>query len=277
MPVFYENKKHLIILALLIFFHLILISIQIPRGKESTYFEKAVFFIISPVKHGIVWLYSQTGKLMEDYFWLRQLRKENKEMQEEIFMLNQENIFLREALKKFKSQKEVHKLLQKIHEQVLSARIINLDASNFYKSAVINRGKKDGVEKNMIVLDRYGNLVGRIIEPISLREARVQLITDDESGISVFSEKKKVMGVVSGDGKGRCYLKYIIKTNHNIREGEKVVTSGFDAIYPAGLNVGVITSITETSSLFKTIKVDPFFKFRELDQVAVIMSDTRDL
>ncbi|MBS3818711.1 rod shape-determining protein MreC, partial [bacterium] len=247
-----------------------------PQDSESTYFEKGVFLVFSPIQHGIVWVYNKTGEILENYFLLRNVKKENEKMRKEIFYTNQENVLLRKAIKKFKSEQKVRKLLEKIHQDILYARVIRLDASNFYKSAVINRGSLDGVKKNMVVLDRHGNLVGRIIEPISPKESRVQLITDNESGISVFSEKKKVMGVLSGDGNGNCFLKYIIRTNENIAEGEKLITSGFDGIYPSGINVGTIISITEDSSLFKNIKVNPFFQFRELDQVAVIMRDARE-
>lgn len=276
MPVFFENKKSLVILIALVFFHLILMSIQIPQGQESTYFEKGIFFIFSPVQHGIVWVYNKTGKIMENYFLLQNLKKENEKLKKEIFFTRQENVLLRNSLEKIKNEKEIRKLLKEIYQDILYARVIRLDASNYYKSALINRGSLDGVKKNMVVLDRHGNLVGRIIDPISAKESRIQLITDDEGGISVFSEKKKVMGVLSGDGKGNCFLKYIIRTNENIHEGEKLVTSGFDAIYPPGIQVGTILSIKEDPSLFKHIKVQPFFQFRELDQVAVIMRDAKE-
>ena len=129
----------------------------------------------------------------------------------------------------------------------------------------------------MIVLDKNGNLVGRIIDSISLKEARVQLVTDNASGISVFT-KKRVQGILVGDGEGQCLMEYVLATTttDEISEGEDLITSGYDRIYPSGITVGRIVSITTDASLHKHIIVDPYFDFRYLDQIAVIMKDPKD-
>ena len=48
----------------------------------------------------------------------------------------------------------------------------------------------------MAVCDRSGNLVGRIVEPVVFREAKVQLITDAEAGVSVVSGTDRIVGVL---------------------------------------------------------------------------------
>ena len=106
--------------------------------------------------------------------------------------------------------------------------------------------------------------------PVSLKEARVQLVTDNDSRISVLSEKNRVWGMLTGDGEGRCSLEYILRTDEDVQEGERVITSGYDRIYPPGIAVGHIVSITQTTELFKEIKVEPLLDFRNLSQIAVI-------
>ncbi|GAH60322.1 unnamed protein product [marine sediment metagenome] len=159
----------------------------------------------------------------------------------------------------------------------MPAQVIGLDASNLYKSATINKGSLDGIKKNMVVLDKDGNLVGRIVGPITLKEARVQLITDSESGVGVFSQINKVMGVLSGDANGLCSFNYVLVTDLGISDGEEVVTSGYDGIYPQGIKIGKIISMEDTTSLHKAIKVKPYFDFRYLDQLAVITKDLKDI
>ena len=68
-------------------------------------------------------------------------------------------------------------------------------------------------------------------------------------------------------------FKYVLKTNKDIAVDEDVLTSGFDAIYPAGIPVGRIAAVSEDPSLFKNIEVAPFFEFADLDQVAVFTAD----
>jgi rod shape-determining protein MreC len=120
-------------------------------------------------------------------------------------------------------------------------------------------------------------LVGRIVEPVSSRESRVQLISDEDSGVGVLTERFRVVGILQGDAEGRCRLKYIVKTNREVTVDEEVLTSGLDGIYPSGVPVGRIVSVAEDTDLFKKIVVAPYFDLSDLDQVAVLTADLRGL
>ena len=277
MPLFLKERKSLVVLTALIFFQLILISTQVPLGYGENYFEKAVFSVFSPVQHGILSLFRSIGEFWKNYFYLQNVQSQNRKMKDEMFFLRQENNLLRNALENLRSAKEIEESLLRLHENILVAQVIGFDASNFYKSAVINKGSLDGLKKDMIVLDENGSLVGRIINPIALKESRVQLITDNESGVGVFSQSKEVMGILSGDDKGYCFLEYIHVTTEGIYEGEDIITSGKDGLFPSGIKVGKIVSITTSTSLFKQVKVEPYFDIRDLDQVAVIMRDPMEI
>jgi rod shape-determining protein MreC len=277
MPLFLKERKNLTILIALIFFQFLLISMQVPIGEKASIFEKTVFSVFSPIRHGILSFFGAIGNIWEKYFYLRNVQDQNDELNEEIFYLRQENNLLRNALQMFRNEREIQENLLKMHENILPAQVIGLDPSNFYKSVIINRGTLDGIKKNMIVLDKNGNLVGRIIDSISLKEARVQLVTDNASGISVFTQRR-VQGILVGDGEGQCLMEYVLATTtpDEISEGEDLITSGYDRIYPSGITVGRIVSITTDTSLHKHIVVDPYFDFRYLDQIAVIMKDPKD-
>ncbi len=277
MPLFLKERKSLVGLTALIFFQLILISTQVPLGYGENYFEKAVFSIFSPVQHGILSLFRSAGEFWENYFYLQNVQSQNRKMKDEMFFLRQENNLIRNALENLKSVKEIEESLLRLHENILVAQVIGFDASNFYKSAVVNKGSLDGLKKDMIVLDKNGSLVGRIINPVGLKESRVQLITDNESGVGVFSQSKEVMGILSGDDKGNCFLEYIHATTEGIYEGEDIITSGKDGLFPSGIKVGKIVSISTTTSLFKQVKIEPYFDIRDLDQVAVIMRDPMEI
>ncbi len=277
MPSFFKKNKSLVVLSILIFLQLVLISIQVPISEQENYFERAVFVLFSPLQHGIVSFFQIIGQFWKGYFALREAHDQNEEMRQEIFSLSQENRLLRNALKHYKNEKEIEALLGEMYKNVLHARAIGIDASNYFKSIMINRGSLDRIEKNMVVLDKFGNLVGRIIGPISLREARVQLITDNDCGVSVFTEANKVLGILSGDGKGSCELAHIVSTDENVSVGENLYTTGYDGIFPPGINVGRIMSITPTSDLFKKITVKPYFELRHLDQLAVIQLQVKDI
>lgn len=269
MPLVLREKKKLAILFILIFFHLILISFQIPLGSEKNFFEKTVFFIFSPVQHGITVLFETVSNVWNSYFYLKEVQKTNEQMREELFFLRYENSQLRKALEKFKSSNNIQEYISTIQDSFLVAQVIGIDSKNVYKSIIINRGSLDGLKKDMIVLDKKGNLVGRVINPISLKEAKVQLITDQDSGVGVITRKSSTPGVLSGDGKGNCDLNFIYVTE-DVKPGEELLTSGLDHIFSSGIEVGKIVSIADDVTLFKRIKVKPYFDFRDLDMIVVI-------
>jgi len=276
MRLFLKEKKKAIILFTLIFFHLILISLQVPLGDKENYFERTIFSVFSPVQHGVIYFFQKVGDIWNDYFYLWEVQKMNKEMKEEMFLLRQENSQLRRALQRLKAERNVQNFISNLHESFLVTRVIGIDARNIYKSIIIAKGSLDGLKKNMVVLDKQGHLIGRIIDPISLKEAKVQLITDIDSGVSVVSQESRAGGVLTGDGKGNCMLKYIYPTQ-KVSKGEKLLTSGLDHIFPTAIEVGKIVSIQTGASLFKRIKVKPSFEFSDLDMVVIIPGDLRGI
>jgi rod shape-determining protein MreC len=279
MPLFLKEKKSLIVLIILIFIQLVLISLQIPL-EEKNYLERAIFSVFSPIQHGIFSFFRKTGDIWDKYFYLLDVESQNQKLRKEIFFLRQENTSLRNIMKRLQDEKEMKERLKKLHENILAAQVIGLDAGNIYKSLIINRGSVDGLKRNMVILDKHGYLLGRVSGPIGIKESRVQLITDHESGVSVYSRKNLVPGIVSGDGEGGCILKYILSDlprSEGVNKGETVLTSGFDGVYPRGILVGQITSITPTTSLFKEVSVKPYFDFRHLDPVAVLLQDPSEI
>ena len=272
MPFFQKSRRSQVIFIVLILLHLFLISIQVPLGGEKNYFEKAVFSLFSPVQHGFVFVCQKIGGFFSNYFFLTRVQKNNRKLKEVISALRQENEILKRTLQTLEKKKDVEAFFSSVSSSFLVTQVIGVDASNIYKSITVARGTLDGVKKDLMVLDRYGHLVGRIIPPISLKEAKVQLITDNESAVGVVTQKSRVKGVLTGDAKGNCYLEYIYATK-KVDEGEELITSGFDYIYPSGVKIGKVVSITSEDPLFQRIKVKPFFNFSKLDMVVILKCD----
>jgi rod shape-determining protein MreC len=271
-----ERKRFLLLLGL-VFVHLLLISIQVPRGDQPTYMERAVFSVFVPVQRAVVSFFRGLKSYWAEYFYFRDVQRQNQALRDEAFQLRQENMALKNLLLKLQGERDIQSLLSSVSRSILVASVIGIDPAQVYKSIQLNKGAADGVRKDMVVLDRKGRLVGRVVEPVSAGEARVQLVSDVDSGVGVVTERFRVVGVLQGDGDGKCRLKYIVKTNREVAADEEVLTSGLDGIYPAGIPVGRIVSVTENRELFKQIVVQPYFDLSDLDLVAVFTVDLRDL
>jgi rod shape-determining protein MreC len=271
MPRFWERRKPLLVLAFFVVLHLFLISIQVPRGSGNTFFEKGIHFVFSPVQRGVVSVFHAVANLWKGYFDLRDVRAESRELKLDLFFARQENWFLEDRLKYFEAKEETRTALEAFKDSLILARVVGVDTANRYNSLVVNKGLVEGVQIDMAVCDRFGNLVGRTVEPISFNEATIQLITDERCSVSVVSEVARLYGVLSGTSGELCLLDYVFVTTEGGEVNERLLTTGYDGIYPAGLRVGRILSIQpREGTVFKDIVVQPFYRFNSLDAVALL-------
>jgi rod shape-determining protein MreC len=277
MPSFLKKNKKITILLLLISFQMILISIQVPKGEEGTYFERFIFTVFSSLQNGVISLSRSVSKVWNDYLYLRRVNLQNRRLNREVTQLRQENIVLRNMLKKYEKESEVKDFLNHISKDLVTARIIGFDMSNVYKSIVINKGSQQGIKKDMVVLDERGHLVGRVVNPIAFSQATVQLITDSSSGVSIKKQNGTSIGILSGNNTGICEMKYILSTDEEIIPDDVIVTTGHDGIFIPSLKVGEVLSVKRTHELFKEIKVTPYFNVSQLHLVVVVRISTNEV
>lgn len=263
-------KNKYFLAGLLLLFHLLLISIQVPLGSKQTLLEKISFQLFSPLQKMVVSGVNLVKSTYREMANLAFLREENQQLRKEVFFLNQEKQLLARKIRFYRSEKELEESLASLRRTIRPARLVSYDTANFYRSAVINLGYSDGVVKNLPVCDKHGNLVGRTAEPVLPHEARVVMITSEESGVAVISVTDRLLGILTGDGQGRCFIKYVMASSNLGTVGDEIETSGLDKVFPAGIKVGRIVSVSADRGMFKKIQVEPYFDLRDLDLVAVL-------
>ncbi|MDD8019711.1 MAG: rod shape-determining protein MreC [Acidobacteriota bacterium] len=263
-------KNKYLIGTFLLFFNLILISVQIPPGSHQSLLEKVFFAAFSPLQKAAVSTYNYLTQSWKNIVFLKKAQRENQELKKQIFFLYQERDLLLEQFRLRLAEQQLENNLQWLETSVLPARVIGLDTANYFRSLVIDRGSDDGVVKNLPVCDHLGRLLGKTTEPVSSHTAKVSLITSEDSGVAVLSATDRMPGILSGDGQGMCLIKYIMASSPGGIIGDEILTSGFDQIFPAGLKVGKIISVANEVGLFKKIKVEPYFNFKELTLVAIL-------
>jgi len=200
--------------------------------------------------------------------------------------LKQENQLLREELKKLRllnnelqeehlQNARLQRLLGlklKLEEDfsLLPARIISRGISSWYQTLVIDAGSEDGVLKDMTVMVADG-LVGRVIAT-SRQTSEVLTILDREGAAGAMLQLSRFPGVVDGTN-GVVQKLQLIHLPHDapVMEGEAVITSGLDDIFPKGIRIGYIKDVqTEPNGLMKKATVIPFVDFRRLEEVFII-------
>jgi rod shape-determining protein MreC len=172
------------------------------------------------------------------------------------------------SMQKRISQEEHYKLLYEIDKNnsylkdenktlnIVSTRVISyLSLLDFSK--VILNSKLPNIDKIYPLVTKRNNSAGIVM--YQDYKTIAYLNTNKRCNYAVFVGKDKAPGITSGiNKKGDLLIQYIPKW-YDIKIGDKVITSGMDDIFPLGIKVGVVKSITEHLDT-NTITVDVYEK-----------------
>lgn len=137
-------------------------------------------------------------------------------------------------------------LVKKHPELILTEARVIYRSDTTERLLTVNRGRRDGVEIGMPVIDASG-LVGRVCE-VSATTSKIATLLDELINVGVRNVRSGVSGVLcgaSGDGEV-CTLKYLdanINYALDLQVGDMIVTSGSSELYPEGLLVGSIVKV----------------------------------
>jgi rod shape-determining protein MreC len=137
----------------------------------------------------------------------------------------------------------------------------------------LDRGADAGLAPMMPVVVADG-VVGRV-HSVTAGTADVLVVTDLNSSIAVRVERTRARANVRGTGKlDLCRLDYALRAE-DIIEGDPLVTSGTDGVFPRGLAVGKVTRLAterKQHGLFQDAKVVPAVDVTRVEEVLVLTS-----
>lgn len=230
---------------------------------------RVIYSVFKPINQSITFVQQRGDRLFNSYIWLVEASKKNRELTEEVRRLRTEILDLKEKELENKRLKRILKLKSKLDFPTVAAQIIGQDASGLFKTVLINKGSEDGVLPDMGVVVPDG-IVGKINRS-SGSMAQVTMITDPGMSVDCRVERTRDRGLLSGSYSYSCLLQYVNK-EAQIREGDIVVTSGLDGIFPRGLVVGRVQSVRLSEhGLFKESAVMPSAKLSEIEEVVVML------
>ena len=154
--------------------------------------------------------------------------------------------------------------------QFTGAKVISnstLKPNNFI---TINKGRKDGIRKEMGVIGRNG-IVG-VVKDVSDNFATIVSILHKSMRVSAKIERNNFIGSLRWDGKDARYaILNDIPKHANISTGDTIVTSGFSSFFPPNIFVGVAENyfLAEGSNFFD-IKVRLSTNFSNMKYVYVV-------
>jgi rod shape-determining protein MreC len=238
------NKKSYILLLKFIITDALLILLSLVGG--ISFFVDTFDFFVRPFSTQLKSMNNSTVTFFNTYLGSGEIQKKN-------FELNKDIIALKEKVNNYDDIKKENDFLR---SKVDGPRIVNTSltltkviSASSVGSLIIDRGSVNGVKDGDIIVISDTTVLGRVSEVYQFT-SKVELIGYSKSGskgVSVFTTQdgKEVKGFLTNDtDQNKLLVQDILKSNP-VSKGAIFSTTGDDKIYPRGLVVGTVNSVTE--------------------------------
>jgi rod shape-determining protein MreC len=230
-------------LARVTFFALLSVGVMIAdhRFQALDQVRSGISTVLMPVERALAWpgdAVRKTNAYLRDQ---SELIAENKALNEKVLTITAEG----QRAKLIMAEQAHVQALANAHartgrEGVIAERI--RDARNpFSRKVIINRGAAHGVTRGSAVIDGAG-IVGQVTI-VGAASAEVTLSTEKDQSVPVMVVRNGYRAVVVGAGREGVIDMPFIPVAADVQVGDKLVTSGIDGTYPAGLEVGEVVTV----------------------------------
>ena len=254
--------------------HMALISAQVDDAAGPSALHAVAFGLLAEMQRAVSSTVAAGRDLWNGYVSLRGVRQENIALQETVARLEMRVQTQGALVQQTRSLERLLELDREVDLITLSARVIAVDATPWFRTVTVDRGIRHGVRQDMAVI-APGGVVGRVVGVPGMRAAQVQLVVDRNAGAGGLIERIRVPGVVVGSGDGSFLRMDYVSNLEDVRVGDAVVTSGSEGIHPPGLAVGTVTAVERGAGLYKSIRIRPAVEFDRLQHVLIVTNDER--
>lgn len=231
--------------------------------------------LTAPFRAAVDWVTGQWWGGAASLNELARLRSENAMLESQIraaAQLEAQNALLAPANGRLRAERLMK---ESAAYPLLTTEVIERSSDSWYRTVVINRGARDGVEPNMAIVNWQG-LVGKVLQT-GPDTAVVQLVTDSGLRQDGFGAGARLstgeIGFVDTNREGRVRLSLSV-SRPPVQPGQPVFTSGL-GILPPDLLIGYVQGLDSTeSALQNVLEIRPAVDFNKLDILHVVLYPT---
>jgi rod shape-determining protein MreC len=261
-------KKIVVIVALL---SLPLISINTQQSPLNTsWYDRPFYFLASFVQQSFFSFSVGVKDTVSTYLNLLNIKREIED-------LKQQNQALLTKMSQFSElENELNRMAklldfkERSKMEMVAARIMSRDIISEHKTIQINKGTAHGLQKGMAVITTEG-VVGHIFRPQN-NTSHVLLIGDRYSVIDGVDQRSRARGLVEGKSSDNLVLRHVDKSE-DVKEGDLIVTSGLDNIFPKGFPIAVISKVENKAyTVSLRVELKPVVEPNKLEEVFIILN-----
>ena len=239
------------------------------KVREPNLVDRIALAVTAPVQRAAVATIDGTANAWRQYVSLRSVRRDNVVLQDENAKLRADVVGLAET------RAENDRLRRLVHYDEVNpgpkviARVLGINPDPNRLTLRIDRGEGDGVRRGQAVVTADG-VVGQVLRATA-SASDVLVVFDPNCRLGGRIQRTRARVGIAGAGDEQALkLEYLLRTE-DLEEGDLVVTSGTDGVYPPGLVVGRVTGVQrQTSGMFLNAGILPAVNFGKVEEVVVL-------
>jgi len=262
--------RNLTILVGVLFLQVLGLAVQVKRSAdvENTRLIRIwAVGAVTPFERGLVWVQNSSRNLWHNYFYLRGVRAENRELRQQIEQMRLEQVRMSEDAAQAHRLQQILAFKEQYISKTVAAQVIGSSGTDLSRSVYIDKGSNDGVAPDMAVITANG-IVGKVLR-VYASTSLVLMINDQTSGVGAMLEKSRLQGVLRGTPNGEVILERVM-SDEQVTPGDNVMSSGGDQIFPKGLPVGTVSKVSPGREMFLNIQIKPAADLSRLEEVLVV-------
>jgi rod shape-determining protein MreC len=200
------------------------------------------------------------------------LRTENAQLTEQLRVARTQLLRFEALNEENRRLREIREASKGLSERTLIAEIIKVSVQPYRHMVVINKGADDGVFRGQPVLDAFG-VVGQVMQ-VGKSTATLILITNIEHSVPVQVNRNGIRSIAMGIGDAAKLSLPYMTVEADVQRGDLLVTSGLDAIFPAGYPVATVTKVERNpTDTFALVEAKPLAQLDRDREVLLLWAD----
>ncbi|MEZ2348809.1 rod shape-determining protein MreC [Terriglobus sp. RCC_193] len=284
MESFFSRFKSALVLVAVLLAQVIGLASQMKRlgyaaredGRNVRGLRAWPAYTIAPVESLLKHMGGGVRGVWHSYIDLRHVRQHDKDLQYQIDQLRLREASLAEDARQGQRLQRLLAFKQQYVGKTVAAQVIGTGGGDQGRIVTIDKGSNDGIRPDMAVITPDG-AVGKVRDVFAL-SSQVLLLNDISSGAGVILLNTRSRGILRG-GPGGILLINNLLPDERIKQGEPLITSGGDRVYPRGLPVGNVIYMKPDPDHqpYATIAIKPAANLDRLEEVLVVTHISQQL
>lgn len=237
------------------------------RGLETV--RMAIATVVYPVQQAALMPGQMVTRAGQFFDTREDLRVENTKLKAELLVASQAQQSQVAAKQETDRLSKLLNISQTATTRAQAAQVVYLGRDPFSQKAFVNRGAAQNFDPGSAVVDELG-LLGQLtrVHPLF---AEITLLTEKDFAVPVKIERTSMRALLYGRGPGKLPELRYVASNADVKEGDLLLTSSIDGLYPSNIRVARITGVQrDAESAFARIECMPTAAVAGADTVLVL-------